>query len=89
MGETMISFKGRLGFIQYMPKKPTKWGLKAFVLSDAHIYNWNLYMGKPKISSEIYVQCMCAYGMQYMDVFIHVYVHVYVCVHLHIPAYLV
>lgn len=49
--ETMISFKGRLGFIQYMPKKPTKWCLKAFVLSDAHngyIYNWNLYTGRPK-----------------------------------------
>ena len=27
--ETMIGFKGRLIFIQYMPKKPTKWGLKA------------------------------------------------------------
>ena len=47
--ETMISFKGRLGFIQYMPKKPTKWGLKAFVVSDAHngyIYNWSLYTGE-------------------------------------------
>ena len=46
--ETMISYKGRLGFIQYMPKKPKKWGLKAFVLSDAHtgyVYNWHLYIG--------------------------------------------
>jgi len=46
--ETMIGFKGRLGFIQYMPKKPTKWGLKAFVLSDAHtgyMYSWHLYTG--------------------------------------------
>jgi len=46
--ESMIGFKGRLGFIQYMPKKPTKWGLKAFVLSDActgYIYNWYLYTG--------------------------------------------
>ena len=47
--ETMISYKGRLGFIQYMPKKPKKWGLKAFVLSDAqsgYVYNWYLYTGK-------------------------------------------
>ena len=47
--ESMIGFKGRLGFIQYMPKKPTKWGLKAFVLVDAHtgyMYNWHLYTGK-------------------------------------------
>ena len=46
--ESMIGFKGRLGFIQYMPKKPTKWGMKAYVLSDAHtgyIYSWHLYTG--------------------------------------------
>ena len=34
LDESMIGFKGRLGFVQYMPKKPTKWGLKAFVLAD-------------------------------------------------------
>ena len=48
LDESMIGFKGRLGFIQYMPKKPTKWGLKAFVVSDAktgYIYNWHLYTG--------------------------------------------
>ncbi len=28
----MIGFKGRLGFVQYMPKKPIKWGLKAVVV---------------------------------------------------------
>ena len=32
--ESMIGFKGRLYFIQYMPKKPTKWGMKAFVLDE-------------------------------------------------------
>ena len=32
--ESMIGFKGRLSFLQYMPKKPTKWGMKAFVLAD-------------------------------------------------------
>lgn len=45
--ETMIGFKGRLSFIQYiMPKKPTKWGMKAYVLADSHtgyMYNWYLY----------------------------------------------
>ena len=47
--ETMIGFKGRLTFIQYMPKKPTKWGLKAYVLADSttgYMYNWILYTGK-------------------------------------------
>ena len=31
--EGTIGFKGRLWFLQYMPKKPTKWGMKAFVAS--------------------------------------------------------
>ena len=31
----MIGFKGRVGFCQYFPMKPTKWGLKAFVLTDS------------------------------------------------------
>ncbi len=47
--ESMIGFKGRLGFVQYMPKKPTKWGLKAFVVSDSttgYAFNWVLYTGK-------------------------------------------
>ena len=46
--ESMIGFKGRLYFIQYMAKKPTKWGMKAFVLADAntgYTYNWRLYAG--------------------------------------------
>ena len=45
----MISFKGRLSWIQYMPKKPTKWDMKAWVLVDAsngYVYNWILYTGK-------------------------------------------
>ena len=47
--ESMIKFKGRLGFIQYNPKKPIKWGLKAFVLADSatgYVRNWMLYTGK-------------------------------------------
>ncbi len=33
--EAMIPFKGRLRFKQNMKYKPTKWGIKVFVLSDA------------------------------------------------------
>ena len=46
--EHMIGFKGRISFIQYMPKKPTKWGLKAYVLADSttgYTYSWILYTG--------------------------------------------
>ena len=47
--ESMISYKGRLSFLQYMPKKPHKWGIKAWVLSEAKSgYTWNfqLHTGK-------------------------------------------
>ena len=32
--ETVVGFRGRLNYIQYMPQKPTKWGIKAFTLAD-------------------------------------------------------
>ena len=47
--ESMISFKGRLFFLQYLPGKPHKWGLKAWVLADSsngYTWGWKLYTGK-------------------------------------------
>ncbi len=47
--EAMIPFKGRLGFKQYMKDKPTKWGIKVFVLGDAHngyVKTLQVYTGK-------------------------------------------
>ena len=47
--ESIIGFKGRLSWIQYLPKKPTKWGIKAWVLADGsngYTWNWHLYTGK-------------------------------------------
>ena len=47
--ESMISFKGRLCFIQYLPKNLHKWGLKAWVLADStsdYTRAWKLYTGK-------------------------------------------
>ena len=47
--ESMVRFKGRLAFLQYMPKKLQKWGMKAWVLADAsngYVWNWRLYTGK-------------------------------------------
>ena len=47
--ESMISYKGRLSFIQYLPKKPHKWGMKAWVLADSvsgYTWGWKLYTGK-------------------------------------------
>ena len=52
--ESIISYKGRLSFLQYMPKKPKKWGMKAWVLADAksaYTWNWDLYAGKEESPS--------------------------------------
>ena len=52
--KAIISFKSRLSFKQYMKTKPTKWGIKVFVLSDAtneYIHRQQIYIGKD-INSE-------------------------------------
>ena len=33
--ESVISFRGRVGFLQYLKGKPNPWGIKAFVLADS------------------------------------------------------
>ena len=46
--ETMLRFRGRFVGKQYMPKKPVKWGIKAFSLADStngYILNVLLYTG--------------------------------------------
>ena len=53
--ESMIAFKGRLSFLQYLPKKPHKWGMKAWVLAEAengYTWGWKLYTGKDGGRSE-------------------------------------
>ena len=47
--EEMVGFKGRVSMKQYMPGKPTKWGLKVWMLYDAHnsyACNLQVYTGK-------------------------------------------
>ena len=47
--EAMIPFKRRLAFKQYIKDKLTKWGIKVFVLADAHngyVSNLEVYRGK-------------------------------------------
>ena len=53
--EAMIPFKGRLSFKQYIKNNPIKWGIKAFVLSDAgsgYVYKMQVYTGKGMETSE-------------------------------------
>ena len=47
--ETLIPFRGRCPFKMYMPKKPSKYGIKMMCLTDAHnsyLHNAYLYVGK-------------------------------------------
>lgn len=49
----MVATKARLGIKQYMSNKPTKWGLKFFVLADVNVYtiDFKLYTGKSEVAS--------------------------------------
>lgn len=47
--ESMIKFKGRIFFRQYLPAKPTKWGIKQFALCESdsgYALRFLLYTGK-------------------------------------------
>ena len=47
--ETLVPFRGRCGFIQYIPNKPAKYGIKLFALCDAKMFytaNLEIYCGK-------------------------------------------
>lgn len=47
--ETLIPFKGRTKYLQYIPSKPHKWGLKVWTLADSatgYVFNWKMYTGK-------------------------------------------
>ena len=47
--ESIVGYKGRFSWIQYMHKKPTKWDIKAWVLSESgsgYVWNFKLYTGK-------------------------------------------
>lgn len=47
--EMLIPFRGRCSFIQYIPNKPAKYGLKVFVLCDSrtfYVSNLEVYCGQ-------------------------------------------
>ena len=49
INEGMIGFKGRLAFRQYMPAKPTKYGIKVWMAADAKngfVANFDVYLGQ-------------------------------------------
>ena len=47
--EGMVAFRGRLSFRQYMPAKPTKYGIKVWMAADSsngYVLNFDVYLGK-------------------------------------------
>ena len=50
--EAMIAFRGRLGFRQYMPKKPTKYGVKVWMRADptnGYCNEFQVYTGRVNV----------------------------------------
>ncbi len=48
--EGMVAFKGRLSFIQYLPAKPTRFGIKVWMRahpSNGYVHKYHVYIGKP------------------------------------------
>ena len=46
--EMMLGTRCRVSFLQYLPKKPTKWGIKIWVLSEAktgYVFSLQVYTG--------------------------------------------
>ena len=55
--EGMIAFRGRLSFRQYMPAKPTKYGIKVWMTADSsngYVLNFDVYLGKEGTQRRIY-----------------------------------
>jgi hypothetical protein len=47
--EQLLTFRGRSGFWQYMPKKPSKYGIKIWMMCDCatkYMMNAEVYLGK-------------------------------------------
>ena len=52
--ERMVATKAKTGMTQYMKDKPTKWGIKLFVLAESssgYTANFNVYSGKSSSAS--------------------------------------
>lgn len=52
--ESMIPFRGRLSFRQYIPSKSHKYGIKVYKLCTGNGYTWNMtvYVGRDSVDGE-------------------------------------
>ena len=54
LDESMIGTKCRLFFIQHLPKKPVKWGIKVWVCADStngYVYTFDVYCGANSVDT--------------------------------------
>ena len=55
--EALVKYNGRLSFKQYMPAKPSKFGIKVWLLADADTYfvpRFQVYLGKGREESQLF-----------------------------------
>ncbi len=77
--ERMVATKAKTGMTQYMKEKPTKWGIKLFVLaesSNGYTINFNVYSGKsqtPSIHGLSYDAVMNLIQPSYLGTGYHIY----------------
>lgn len=74
----MVGTRCRIGFIQYMPKKPVKFGIKLWVLCDAstgYCLQFQIYTGKVENSPEKGLARRVVFDLlqRYLDKNYHVY----------------
>ena len=53
--ESMVKFKGRLSFRQYLPSKPIKWGMKMWSLAEStngYLHQFQIYTGKEGVQEK-------------------------------------
>jgi len=51
LDESMVKYKGRLAFRQYLPHKANKWGIKVWVLAESstgYVSNFQVYTGRER-----------------------------------------
>ncbi|XP_060777628.1 piggyBac transposable element-derived protein 4-like [Neoarius graeffei] len=54
--ESMVKYKGRLAFRQYLPMKPVKWGVKVWVMAESttgYVTSFQVYTGATEGKAEI------------------------------------
>ena len=64
--EQMIGTRCRVGFIQYMPNKPQRFGIKVWALADsrnAYLCNFQIYTGKHENTMELGLSYRAVYDL--------------------------